>query len=95
VCNKHGKWQGGKAYAPNRYIPDDGFPTVKTGDIPPGYLTVPLSVDDNGKRIETMLFVGHASAIKVDNVTVQPRLSWAIYEGKMSSEEMEVEDSGY
>lgn len=70
VWNKDGKWRGR----------DDGrFPCVDIENIPPGYLTVPLLIDDNGNEFKTMLFAGHSSAIKVDSVTTQPRLSWAIY----------------
>jgi len=88
VWDKDGKWQGGNG---------GRFPEVDIGDIPPGYLTVPLLIDDNGTEIGTMLFAGHASAIKVDSVTTQPRLSWAIYKtvglDELGGEGMRVDDS--
>lgn len=35
------------------------FPVIDSSDIPPGYITVDVTVDDNGVEHKTLMFAGH------------------------------------
>ncbi|EQC31918.1 hypothetical protein SDRG_10435 [Saprolegnia diclina VS20] len=65
VFDQVGRWQGENS-AINML---DGklrsrlkeFPTVSMDDIPPGYLTVDVAIDDNGEMYNALFFGGHMS----------------------------------
>ena len=40
-------------------IIDANYPILDTKDIPPGYVTVPVTIDDRGKEYESLMFAGH------------------------------------
>jgi len=55
------------------------FPIIDTNDIPQGYLTVDVEIDDNGTLHHALMFAGHmAFAVSDDKTTITPTLSWAI-----------------
>ncbi|KDO26956.1 hypothetical protein SPRG_07669 [Saprolegnia parasitica CBS 223.65] len=79
--NEDGKWQGDKKTVHLYYGEDveSEFPIVDTSDIPPGYLTVDVKIDDNGTPYDALMFAGHmAFAVSDDKTTLTPALSWAI-----------------
>ncbi|EQC34362.1 hypothetical protein SDRG_08133 [Saprolegnia diclina VS20] len=55
------------------------FPLVDMQDIPPGYLTVDVTIDDNGTEYKALMFAGHmAYSIGDNKASIAPSLSWAI-----------------
>jgi hypothetical protein len=54
------------------------YPIVDTNDIPSGLVTVPVKVDDNGVEYKTRMIAGSFLLRLVDDVTLTPRLDWAI-----------------
>ncbi|KAI5068760.1 hypothetical protein GOP47_0017105 [Adiantum capillus-veneris] len=55
------------------------FPVIDTSDIPPGYITVDVTVDDNGEEHETLMFAGHMGYdIVQEGYGIAPKLAWAI-----------------
>lgn len=78
VFDKEGKWQ-----ANNFKVPGEGstlqFPVIDDSDVPPGYLTVDVMVDDNGTEFKTLMFAGHMGYDVVDEGKgIAPKLAWAI-----------------
>jgi hypothetical protein len=70
---------------------------IETGDVPPGYASVPVELDDHGVIYKAEMVAGSvgmmisASGLKLDNGkqgfdTVQPGSGWCMYE-IMSEEE--------
>ncbi|CAK4395296.1 unnamed protein product [Aphanomyces euteiches] len=54
------------------------YPLVEMRNIPAGYLTVELAIDDNGAKPKALIFAGHM-AYQGHNVdTIAPHLIWAI-----------------
>ena len=80
VFNNDGKWQGDQYDIVNCGKETmSEFPIVNTNDIPSGYVTVPVKIDDNGiAEYYSIMFAGHMSIAKVDDTTIQPHLSWVI-----------------
>lgn len=71
VFNDKGQWQGGDG---------EGYPRIDFDDVPTGYATVPMIVDDNGQRYDTVLIAGHAAyTAAAEKNTIQPMLSWALF----------------
>ncbi|KDO21822.1 hypothetical protein SPRG_12639 [Saprolegnia parasitica CBS 223.65] len=59
-------------------VPYD-YPLVDMEDIPPGYLTVDVTIDDNGIEHKALMFAGHmAYAVGGNQTSIAPSLSWAI-----------------
>ncbi|CAK4216232.1 unnamed protein product [Aphanomyces euteiches] len=54
------------------------YPLVDMSDIPAGYLTVDVVIDDNGTEHKALMFAGHMAYQVHDQVTIAPHLSWAI-----------------
>jgi hypothetical protein len=69
---------------------------IDTADIPQGYVSVPLTVDDNGKTFETELFAGHMAVSSNNNSssssTIEPRLDFCLLL-KNETDDEEEEDS--
>ncbi|EQC40322.1 hypothetical protein SDRG_02223 [Saprolegnia diclina VS20] len=95
VFNDKGEWQGDKMtdtvlLRRPEANPDDWFDVVETEvtydyplvdmqDIPPGYLTVDVTIDDNGTEYKALMFAGHmAYSIGDNKASIAPSLSWAI-----------------
>eukprot|EP01112_Ceratiomyxa_fruticulosa_P009469 TRINITY_DN2465_c0_g2_i2.p1 TRINITY_DN2465_c0_g2~~TRINITY_DN2465_c0_g2_i2.p1 ORF type:complete len:348 (+),score=58.04 TRINITY_DN2465_c0_g2_i2:176-1219(+) len=52
---------------------------VNINDIPKGYLSVPVKVDDNGTEYRTQMFAGHIVARTADEgTTLIPQLDWCM-----------------
>ncbi|EQC28875.1 hypothetical protein SDRG_13385 [Saprolegnia diclina VS20] len=86
VFNDKGQWQGDKMAKDTRQrkpvhhvdVPYN-YPLVDMQDIPPGYLTVDVTIDDNGTEHEALMFAGHMSYGRGENKrSIVPSLSWAI-----------------
>lgn len=78
VFGRQGKWQANNFNASGRG-PTLEFPVIDTSDIPPGYLTVDLTVDDNGTEFKTLMFSGHMGYDVVHaGKGIAPKLAWAI-----------------
>lgn len=91
VFTRAGKWQGHmkkvtkrgemittsfpSSQSPDIEVP---FPVIDFSCVPPGYVTVPMLIDDNGKDIKTLLYAGHGAYMADPEDTVNPLLSWAI-----------------
>ncbi|EQC27207.1 hypothetical protein SDRG_15009 [Saprolegnia diclina VS20] len=55
------------------------YPLVDSDCIPPGYLTVDVTLDDNGTERKALMFAGHMGyGIGDDKASIAPRASWAI-----------------
>ncbi|GAM21970.1 hypothetical protein SAMD00019534_051450 [Acytostelium subglobosum LB1] len=80
VFNDEGKWQGDmkKVQFWNQEIKSE-WPLVDTSDIPKGYVSCPLKIDDNGTMYDTEIYAGHlVSKLINDNTTIVPQLDWCI-----------------
>ncbi|RHZ17842.1 hypothetical protein DYB37_011244 [Aphanomyces astaci] len=79
VFDVDGKWQGDE-----RVIRSWGeettceFPVVDLDDVAPGYLTVDVTIDDNGVEHKSVMFAGQMSYTVVEGNSIQPTLSWAM-----------------
>lgn len=81
VFNTGGQWQGDNFTAEShirtrRKVSE--FPVIDTLDIPAGYVTVPVTIDDSGTEYKSLMFAGHLNTEKIDKTTVAPQLNWAI-----------------
>ncbi|MCO5606988.1 hypothetical protein L7F22_061179 [Adiantum nelumboides] len=55
------------------------FPVIETSDIPPGYITVDVTVDDNGTEHKTLMFAGRLGYdIVQEGKGIAPKLAWGI-----------------
>lgn len=54
------------------------FPLVNTTDIPCGVVSVPVTIDDNGKQFNTRMIAGSLCADLIDSATLKPRLDWCL-----------------
>eukprot|EP01132_Coremiostelium_polycephalum_P003868 gene3868-4820_t len=53
---------------------------VNSLDIPTGYLSVPLTIDDNGVEFQTEMMAGHMCVnIPNKSSTISPQLDWCIF----------------
>ncbi|KAF0687045.1 Aste57867_21184 [Aphanomyces stellatus] len=61
-------------------FPDEAseFPVIEIGDVSPGYLTVDVTIDDNGVEYKSLMFAGHMSYAVQRGDTIVPQLTWAI-----------------
>ena len=79
VFTKDGVWQGGnKSITTWGKTTNSEWPIINTNNIPPGYVTVPVLVNDNGTEYDTMMFAGSFAMAKVDEHSIRPRLDWAL-----------------
>ncbi|KAF0691875.1 Aste57867_16976 [Aphanomyces stellatus] len=80
VFNEDGKWQGSvRAVNVDGDMFESEYPIIDTNDIPPGYVTVPVNIDDNGTKYMAHMFAGHmAYEVKGDRQWIVPHLSWAL-----------------
>ncbi|OQR96725.1 CDP-alcohol phosphatidyltransferase [Thraustotheca clavata] len=79
VFNEDGQWQGNRKRVKSQgeeTVSD--FPIVNTNNIPPGYLTVDVKIDDNGVEHKGFMFAGHLTYEVKQRNTIAPYLSWAI-----------------
>ena len=58
-------------------IKNGGWPVIDTNDVPPGMVSVPVTIDDNGTKYKSYMFAGHLS-YTANGSTVQPRVDWAL-----------------
>ncbi|EQC31938.1 hypothetical protein SDRG_10454 [Saprolegnia diclina VS20] len=81
VFNEEGQWQGGTKSVTlytGKVVTTD-FPIVESQDVPPGYVTVDVTINDNGVLREGLLFAGHMSfSVQNEATAIAPELSWAI-----------------
>ncbi|RHY21773.1 hypothetical protein DYB32_009711 [Aphanomyces invadans] len=87
VFGENGEWQGSERVVRGRHeeVRSD-FPVIDTNDVAPGYLTVNVTIDDNGVEYKSLMFAGHLSFEKVQERSIQPSLSWAmVLKGKAES----------
>ncbi|KAF0687044.1 Aste57867_21183 [Aphanomyces stellatus] len=54
------------------------FPVLEIGAVSPGYLTVDVTIDDNGVEYKSLMFAGHMSYAVQRGDTIVPQLMWAI-----------------
>ncbi len=82
VFSDSGHWQGDNKTQSHWGQPIDsyGYPIINFSDVPVGYLTTPVVVDDNGRQVDCVLYAGHALYTVVDDDTIQPTLTWALFE---------------
>ncbi|KAI5068749.1 hypothetical protein GOP47_0017094 [Adiantum capillus-veneris] len=85
VFDGEGNWQATKFSIPGSQFSSYGqqqkldFPVIDTSDIPPGYITVNVIVDDNGEEHKTLMFAGHMGYNVVqEGKGIAPKLAWAI-----------------
>ncbi|ORY42294.1 hypothetical protein BCR33DRAFT_718462 [Rhizoclosmatium globosum] len=81
VFTEKGEWQGDTLTVTTwtgETIDGLEYPVIKTEDIPAGYATVPVKVDDNGTEYKCTMFVGHTGFDVVNKTGVQPKLTWAM-----------------
>jgi hypothetical protein len=79
LFTEKGKWQGDHLSVNiwGKEITSE-WPLVDTEDIPPGYVSVPVIVDDNGVEYKTQMFAGSFAVSKVNSTTLTPRSDWLI-----------------
>ncbi|KAJ3043465.1 hypothetical protein HDU99_009975 [Rhizoclosmatium hyalinum] len=81
VFTEKGVWQG-NVFTVKTWIGQtiEGleYPVINVDDIPAGYATVPVKVDDNGIEYKCTMFVGHTGFDVVNKTGVQPKLTWAM-----------------
>lgn len=85
VFDGKGNWQATNFSIPVRHMrnpinpPVLEFPVIDTNDIPPGYITVDVTVDDNGREYKTLMFAGHMGYdIVHQGKGIAPKLAWAM-----------------
>ncbi|CAK4083533.1 unnamed protein product [Aphanomyces euteiches] len=79
VFNEDGAWQGStKSVTTWGEETVSDFPIINTNDIPSGYLTVDVTIDDNGVEYKALMFAGHLSYQVEEERRIAPHLSWAI-----------------
>lgn len=79
VFDKGGQWQADKFEVRTMVSTKrSDFPFIDTLDIPTGYVTVPVIIDDSGVEHKSLMFAGHLNTEKIDETTVAPQLNWAI-----------------
>lgn len=72
VFNSKGNWIG---HTPEGHP----WPQMDIGSIVSGVVEVDVTIDDNGKIHETVMFAGHiAKEILPDGYTLKPKIGWVI-----------------
>jgi len=81
VFNDSGKWMG-ETHEFKTYMGQKGkseWIYIDTNDLPKGYLSVPVTVDDNGTVYKTEMYAGHIVARTADaGTTLVPQLDWCM-----------------
>ena len=54
------------------------YPRIDTDDIPSGYVTMPIIIDDNGMEHKSIMFAGHMLSERLGENSFAPKLTWAI-----------------
>jgi len=62
------------------------FGKLNTNDVPPGVVTVPVKIDDNGMKYDTLLYAG-AMLAKFDEGSISPALDWALVDTTTQNKE--------
>ncbi|KYQ91416.1 hypothetical protein DLAC_08380 [Tieghemostelium lacteum] len=77
VFNDQSKWVGDKKskHPITSTIEKTEWLFIDTQDIPAGFLSVPVVVNDNGTIYKTKLYAGHMST-NIQQTSIQPRLDW-------------------
>ncbi|KAF0693359.1 Aste57867_15674 [Aphanomyces stellatus] len=80
VFNEDGKWQGSvRAIDVDGDMFESEYPIVDMDDIPRGYLTVDVKINDNGVTYDALMFAGYmAFQVKDDRREIAPHLGWAL-----------------
>ncbi|GAM17474.1 hypothetical protein SAMD00019534_006490, partial [Acytostelium subglobosum LB1] len=78
VFSAEGKWMGDtKKIKTVRTDLESEWPLIDTNDIPRGFISCPLKIDDNGTIYNTDIYAGHIVAKLVDH-KLEPQLDWCI-----------------
>ncbi|EAL64398.1 hypothetical protein DDB_G0286039 [Dictyostelium discoideum AX4] len=82
VFNNNGKWVGNNKEKYDRGICGNlttEWIFVDTNEVPKGFLSVPVLIDDNGTEYDTEFFSGHMSiSTSNDSKTIHPNIDWCI-----------------
>lgn len=54
------------------------YPVIEMDDIPAGFVTVPVKIDDNGREYQTQILAGHFGYKVVNNNALQPRSDFLV-----------------
>jgi hypothetical protein len=80
IFSQDGVWMGDRKTAKSRRSELQAeWLIINTNDIPIGYVTCPVTVDDNGKIYKTDLFAGHMHGVKKDENTIAPAVGWSLF----------------
>ncbi|EFC36665.1 predicted protein [Naegleria gruberi] len=91
VFSETGKWLGdqkteGEVWyededdnEPKEKVREREWPVIDDEEIPRGYVSVPITVDDNGTVYKTEMFAGHIVASVLNQNSIQPRVDWALF----------------
>lgn len=90
VWSDEGEWQGhtrkplgGACFARNKdgsrmtHYESSDYPIINTNDLPSGVVSVPVLVDDNGKKYDCTMLSGQFGMV-ADGCTLSPRTDWGI-----------------
>mmetsp|Transcript_7539 Transcript_7539/g.8260 ORF Transcript_7539/g.8260 Transcript_7539/m.8260 type:complete len:188 (+) Transcript_7539:613-1176(+) len=73
-----GVWRGDTLSARRNTITSK-WPVIDFSKVTPGYCTVPVEVDDNGTKYDTVMFAGSFAVDVIDDgLTIKPRCDWAL-----------------
>ncbi|KAL0479116.1 hypothetical protein AKO1_007970 [Acrasis kona] len=76
VFDNDGNWRGDKKIGGT----SSEWPIINMNDIQRGFVTVPITVNDNGTEYKTEMYAGHmTSKILDDEVSIEPSLGWALF----------------
>lgn len=78
VFNKNGKWQATKFNDDYRGIKNSPWALIDTSDIVPGYVSVPLKIDDNGTEHEAIMLGGMLGLNTKSGEIIEPCAGWFI-----------------
>ncbi len=76
VFDSTGNWQGQNLAFCKELNTE--FPLIDTQDIPPGFVLVPLEINDNGASIITNLMAGSLMLNVIEKCTFQPRIDFCL-----------------
>jgi len=80
--DEKGKWQGDRLtyshWSNRKKVLQLDWPCIDSNDVPPGFCTVPVLVDDNGTKYKTQMIAGSFAVSAINGDTLMPRLDWAI-----------------
>ncbi|EQC29322.1 hypothetical protein SDRG_12991 [Saprolegnia diclina VS20] len=76
VFDKQGKWQGDERTTSSGKT--SLYPVIQFENLPPGYATVDVEIDDHGVKMDAIMLAGHMSYTIQNNNTIVPQLGWAM-----------------